>query len=129
MALEFNFGLMEPNTKASGRTVKPQGMENLLMSTETFMTENGKKIRLVATEFICTTMGPDTKDSGSRTTNMVTASRSGSMAAVMTECIKKAKNMVMESIPGKTVVSMMVTGSTIKLQDMVNMSGPMEGDM
>jgi len=74
-------------------------------------------------------MGPDTKDSGSRTTNMVTASRSGSMAAVMTECIKKAKNMVMESIPGKTVVSMMDTGSTIKLQDMVNMSGPMEGDM
>jgi hypothetical protein len=41
MALVFKFGLMAPNTKANGKTIRPMDKENFAILMETSMKVNG----------------------------------------------------------------------------------------
>ena len=77
MAMEYKFGLTGPNMKGNGNTERLTEKESLLILTAMFITASGKMIKHKVMEFICITMGRDTKDIGMRTISMDMGSRHG----------------------------------------------------
>ncbi len=62
--LEFKFGLMEPNMKVNGLTIRLKEKENSHMLMVIFMMEIGKRTRHQVMEFIFITMVHDMKVNG-----------------------------------------------------------------
>lgn len=77
MGTGFRFGLTEPNTKECGRTAKQQARENSSMLTVISTMDSGVRTRHAGMGSIFTTTGPDTKESGFRTTSMDMELRNG----------------------------------------------------
>jgi hypothetical protein len=114
MVMEYNYGQMELSMKVFGKMERQQVKGSSYMSMEIFIKETGNKTKLV--DMVCTNtiMAHAIKDIGLMTINMVRELKLGRMVAHMLETTEKAKNMAKESIYGKMVVSMMVTGNRIK---------------
>lgn len=118
---------MEPNIKDNGLTIRLKERVNLPMLMEIFMTDNGKKIKLLDMEFTFITMVQDIKVIGSMIINMVMVLRLGLMVVNMRETTKKERKTEKVNTLGKTEVFTRETGLIIKSLDMENMSGLTEG--
>jgi hypothetical protein len=76
---ESRFGLMEADTMASGEMEWLTDREDWFMLKVTFMRENGLMTRPMVMVCTPTSMGQDTKDNGTRTSNMASGLNSGLM--------------------------------------------------
>lgn len=79
----FKFGLMVQDTMASGEMEWPMVTEDLSMLKEMCMKVNGLKIKRMVLEFTLITTEVDTKDNGTRISNMVMVWNNGQMVQNM----------------------------------------------
>lgn len=91
--------------RASGRMTRPVGRGNSSTSTEMFMMESGKTIRLRATESTSTPTARGTKGSGKMTSSMGSGKRPGKMGLF----IKGNSNMERNTEKAKSSFQMEVT--------------------
>lgn len=72
MGLEYKCGLMEPNTKANGNSIKPTAKGSFGMQMVMSTKETGKKTKPTGKESMSMSMEPDTKDTGKTICKMAT---------------------------------------------------------
>jgi len=79
MDVVFRFGQMAQDTTASGEMVWPMAMADLFTLKVMCMRESGQRTRPTDLVFTPISMEVDTKDNGTRISNMVMVSNSGQM--------------------------------------------------
>ena len=128
-AMVFNHGLMEPNIKVSGITIKLQGKANSLTPMEIRMKENSKMIRLMDMVYSFIKI----QVLGMKVTGKMTCSMAQEYKVILIKidmkgCTKKAENMEKELITLKMELYTRVNGSMVKSKGMVSARGWMAVD-
>ena len=129
-ALEFNHGLMEPNIKVNGITIKLQGKGNFITPVVTYMKENSKMIKQMDMVYLFMKKHLlNMKVTGKMICNMAQGYKFILIKIDMKECTRKVENMEKEHITLKMVQSTKVNGLLVKFKDMVYVLGLMVVDM
>ena len=90
--MEFKFGLMEPNMKATGRTTRPTAKESSGTQMEMCLTVSGKRTKHTVMEYTFTLMELSMKENGKMTCSMAKESKFGPMAPNMMAITKTVRN-------------------------------------
>ena len=114
MVMESKYGLMEPNTKDSGKITKLKEKELFGMQREMFMTESSKMTKLTDMEFTRMSMAHGMKVIGKMICKKVMVKKYGVTAPSTLVTIKKVKNITMVFTNGLMVLSTRETGMKIK---------------
>ena len=91
---ESKSGLMEPNTRASGKIIEPMARENSLISMVMSMMASGSMIKLTAMVSITILMEPCMRDTGVTISNTEKVVNPGQMGPSTRASTKQVKNMV-----------------------------------
>lgn len=87
--LAFKFGLMVPNMRESGVSIRLMAGVNSGTQMETYMKACGKTTRLMVMAFMYMLMAPNMKATGKTIYKMAQAQKAGAMAASMKAATKK----------------------------------------
>jgi hypothetical protein len=94
------YGLMALSMRGGGNTAKEMERGEKLMKTETSMTDTGRITKLMDPVHTSTTTAADIKETGKRTSSMVTAWKPGLMVLVTMVTMRRARNMDRVNIHG-----------------------------
>lgn len=92
MDMEFSSGLMERNTKDTGKIIKLTARVHSIMLMEIYLRVSGNLIKQMVMEFTCTQMEQDMRATGKTIFRMDTELRLGLTALVTKVTILKGKN-------------------------------------
>jgi hypothetical protein len=94
------YGMMAPYMRGGGKTTKEMERGDKFMKKETSMTDTGRIIKLTDRVHTSTTTAADIKETGKRTSSMVTAWKPGLMVLVTMVTTWRARNMDRVNIHG-----------------------------
>ena len=112
MVLEYRYGLMVQSTKDIGRVTKQKEEASFITLMETYMMENGNRIKLMALEFIHKAMGHTTVGNGMKIGKKVLDQKLGLMVVVLKVTLSIVRKKASENIHGLMAIPILGVGQT-----------------
>jgi hypothetical protein len=123
------FGLMDQDTKDTGKPTKPMDMEDLYMLMEMFTKVNGKMIRPMAKELTLMLMAQSMKENGLKISNMDWVLRDGPMVLLTKANTCKERSTEEANSCGQMEAPTLENSMITIFMDQVFMNGLMVGSL